>query len=95
MLDLLGAEYIVRHCLTIYNQRKREQAFWVYVTDCVAVVAKYTGAKINKRFYDILNPPPEEQESAEDIVSKLARKMGLKEVREDGECVKPDGDAGT
>ena len=76
----MGAEYAIRQCLMAYNQRKREEAYHVYMSDCLSAVARYCGAKVNKRFYDILYPQPLESKKAEDIVSDLTKKMGLKEV---------------
>lgn len=84
MLDLLGAEYVIEHCVTVYSARQRQEAYQVYTTDCLSAIAKGLGAKVDKRYYDIIHPKPVDNRSAEEIVDDIVKKMGLKEVNASG-----------
>ena len=94
MLDLLGADYVLTHIIEAYNQRLRHEAYEIYMTDCVSAIARGLGAKISKRFYDILHPKVEDKRDAEDIINDLTRKMGLKVVDSNDDSNVTGGDSG-
>lgn len=93
MLDLLGAEYVIEHCVAVHSARQRQEAYQVYTTDCLSAIAKGLGAKVDRRFYDIIHPRPVDNRSAEEIANDLIKKMGLKEVNVSGR-IESNGNAG-
>ena len=69
------------------SQYQREMAYRIYVTDCLknisenaATVSKMNGGEgryINTRFYDVLNPKPEETRTGAEIIADLRRKLAV------------------
>ena len=52
-------------CIALYKKRTEDEIYRVYVTDCLQMISENTanqvgGKFIQKRYYDILNPPPAE-----------------------------------
>lgn len=52
-----------------------------YVTDALMYITQNTanmagGKAISKRYYEILNPEPEETRTAEDIINSIKEKLG-------------------
>lgn len=91
MLEVLGPEYLIEHCIAEHNRQKRFESFEIYVTDCLSTIAKSVGAKVSRRFYDILNPPKAETKKPEEIVDDIVARCGLKVVRKSNGIYEPDG----
>lgn len=78
----------------LLRKRVHEEMYRAYVTDCLQAICNNTsnyvvpgvdevitvGSVINKRWYDIMNPPPEDTRSGEEIVLDVVKKAGLKVV---------------
>lgn len=84
--------YLIEHCMSVRSEKKRFESFQVYTTDCLNVIARRLGAKISKRYYELLYPPRIEPHSAKDIVDGLVDKIGLKVVKKSNGIHEPDGD---
>ena len=72
-------------CIALYKKRTEDEIDRVYRTDCVRVIsestAKEVGGKfIQKRYYDILNPPPVETRTAEEITKEIAENCGIEVI---------------
>lgn len=60
-------------------------AYRVYVTDCLRIISENTGAPatayggnghyMTKRYVEIINPPPEETRTGEEIVESILSKL--------------------
>ena len=55
----------------------------IYMTDCLQAITNMynkahggNGETVNKRFYDILNPPKENNETPEQIIERIKKKLG-------------------
>ena len=91
MLEALGPEYLIDHCISVYNDKRRFESFHVYVTDCLGVIVRGLGGKVTKRYYDVLHPPKEDTQKPQEIVADLVARMGLREVSESDEHNELDG----
>lgn len=77
-----------------YRRAVDELKYRYYMTDCAWGVLKMLGAKDVKRFADIIDPKPEDNRSAEEIIADITARAGLKVVKKH-ERISPDGNAGT
>ena len=94
MLDLVGSGYVVECCVSAIVSRNKQEAYMVYVTDCLRAIATGLGAKGVTRFADIIHPPKQDTRAPKDIVKDITAKAGLKVVKKH-ERIKPDGNAGS
>ena len=72
-------------CIALYKKRTEDEIYRVYVTDCLQMISENTanqvgGKFIQKRYYDILNPPPVETRTAEEITKEIADKCGIEVI---------------
>jgi len=96
LLELLGKSYIIDHCLNHLKEHSEDTALKVYITDALKAVVENTarwskdGVVMKKRFADIINDVPDEEENEnnnkrahsikERIKSKLA-KLGKEDAQ--------------
>lgn len=75
---MLGKEFVINYIIKRHNSEQKELAFKIYVTD-----ALYALARLNKRYFDIINKcPNESQRTSEEIVESICAqldKLGGKE----------------
>lgn len=62
-------------------REQKDEAYRVYVTDALKVVAENTakyagGGYIKTRYIDIIDPPPEETRTGAEIVAQMKAKLG-------------------
>lgn len=81
MLDMIGSIYVIEHCMASLDQKYKQEAYQIYVTDIARAVCMSLGAKNVKRYYELIHPPKEETRNAQDIVAEISQKAGLKEVK--------------
>ena len=72
-------------CIALYKKRTEDEIYRVYVTDCLRMISENTanqvgGKFIQKRYYDILNPPPVEMRTAEEITKEIAENCGIEVI---------------
>lgn len=72
----------MRYAIARYNQHQRDLAYRIYLSECARMTtlntANFTGGSyIEKKFMDILNPQPEDNRTAEEIVADVFEKMGI------------------
>lgn len=72
----------MRYAIARYNQHQRDLAYRIYLSECVRITtlntANFTGGSyIEKKFMDILNPQPEDNRTAVEIVADVFEKMGI------------------
>lgn len=81
MLDALGVDYLIEHCVAAIGQKDRREAFEVYVADCLRLSAMGMVAHNVTRFYDILHPAPVDNREPKEIVADIVKRAGLKVVK--------------
>ena len=84
MLDVIGDDYIIQHCLAEAERDKREELFRTYLADSIHYLGQ--GKSIEKSYSDIIdevNNPVKDERTAEEIkksikdgFNKLVRKGG-------------------
>jgi len=84
MLDALGDDYIIQHCLAEAERDKREELFRTYLADSIHYLGQ--GKSIEKSYSDLIdeiNNPVKDERTAEEIkksikdgFNKLVRKGG-------------------
>ena len=87
MLWLCAGEYrgrsvkaFARYVFARFEQDAREKAYRVYVTDVLKILAentaKYSGGSYMKlRYYDLIQPKPEENRTPEEIIWNMKGKI--------------------
>ena len=85
MLDVIGDDYIIQHCLAEAERDKREELFRTYVADSIHYLGQ--GKSIGKSYSDLIdeiNNPVKDERTGEEI--KKSIKDGFNElVRKGGE----------
>lgn len=81
MLDLFGKGYVVEHCIAFLQRQRKQEELMFYVTDALMYITQNTanmagGKSIAKRYYELLNPEPEETRTAQDIIDSIRSKLG-------------------
>ena len=84
MLDLFGRGYVIEHCITSFKNKTQMEMYRIYVTDSMQALANMyskthggTSEIIPKRFYELIHPPKvKEEETAEDIIDRIKKKLG-------------------
>ena len=89
---MLGSGYVIEHCVSVFKEKKRQEVFNVYLTDCLAGILIGRGAKI-KRYYDILHPAKNDNRSPNEIVDNITNRAGIRVVKSH-ERIEADGDTG-
>lgn len=84
---------MIEHCMAALKTSSLEEVYKIYITDCLKVMVQQWGAKVSKRYAEIINPAPVDTRSANEIVDDITSRAGLKVVKKH-ERIKPDGDAG-
>lgn len=84
MLDVIGDDYIIQHCLAEAERDKREELFRTYVADSIHYLGQ--GKSIGKSYSELIdeiNNPVKDERTAEEIkksikdgFNKLVRKGG-------------------
>lgn len=72
----------MRYAIARYNQHQRDLAYRIYLCECARITTLNTanstgGSYIEKKFVDILNPKPEDNRTAEEIVADVFERMGI------------------
>lgn len=73
---------IIRYAVEKWKKSENDNIYRIYVTDCLKLIAENTakfanGGIIQKRYYDILNPAPDNttDEAADEIINRMKLKL--------------------
>lgn len=80
MLVLLGIPYLTGCLAAALDARLKEEAYRVYVTDCLYYVAEAWGTRMKCRYYEILHPQPEDKRTGKEIALDRLDRFGIKVV---------------
>ena len=73
----------MRYVIARYKAEQREMAYRIFVTDCLRITTENTaalskeGSYVSKRYYDIINPPPVDDRTGDEIVLDIISRAGL------------------
>lgn len=79
-MKLLGIPYLTSALVSTISARNREEVYRTYVTDRLYTLCASWGNKPPKRYYDIINPEPEDPRSGEEIARERLESFGIKVV---------------
>lgn len=79
MINTFGRGYVIDHCISTLKEKAERKLYDTYLIDAVRYIVNNTASQektiLNIRYCDILNPPPEEERSGEEIVNDLRKKL--------------------
>ena len=72
----------MRYCVARFNEKERNDAYRIYVTDALRVVAENTaryagGNYIKARYADIIEPKKQDNRTCEEITADIVARCGL------------------
>lgn len=71
----------MHYCLAKYEEISLDKAYRVYITDALKNIEENTGRAVKegkahqKRYIDLINPPPKETRTAEEIIAHIKNKL--------------------
>ena len=82
MLELFGSGYVIEHCIAVYSEYSREEAFRVYMTDAVmclgeSIANAYGGQYMQMRYADLFDKEAEDERTADEIAMDIIERAGL------------------
>lgn len=80
MLDLLGVPYMTDCITDAALSRAKDDAYRVYLTDCIYSLCASWGNPPKRRYYDILHPAPTDGRPAMEIAIERLQRGGIKVV---------------
>lgn len=86
---MFGRQYVIDCCINNYNNAQRKEAYDIYVTDSLRIIAENTakfagGSYLKMRYADIIEPENEvveDDRSAQEIVDDIVSRAGITVVR--------------
>ena len=79
MLELFGSGYVIDHIIAEHNNRMRNNAYKVYVTDLLKCLAESWGATVDNRYADIIaEPPKDDDKTGDEVALEVIERIGLK-----------------
>lgn len=78
---MFGKEYITQHVLQTIQEEQKETLYRAYLTEALRIIGENTaalssnGKYIEPSWADIVNPPPEEHRTAEEIIEHITAKI--------------------
>ena len=75
----------MRYATARFNQHQRDLAYRIYVADCLRMATENTakmsqGSYTAARFYDIINPKPEDNRSGNEIAADIIKRAGIEVI---------------
>ena len=77
---MLGKSYIIQHCVAFLKKKTKEEAYRIYVTDALMVIAENTsrfngGREMTMRYADLISEEKPEERTEADIINGIKEKM--------------------
>ena len=70
----------MRYAIARYKSHQRDEAYRIYVTDLLRIIGKASGGNIDKRYWDIINPTPQDSRTGDEIVADVLEKAGIEVI---------------
>ena len=80
MFPVLGIPYVTDCIAAARKRRDHEESYKVYVTDCLYALCGFTGNKMNRRYFDLINPTPIENRPGDVIARERLESYGIEVV---------------
>ena len=77
---MLGIPYLTVCIIAEMESRISDEAYRYYHTDCLMGICTALGAKVTRRFYDIMHPKPEDDRDPMEIATSWLDSHGFKAV---------------
>lgn len=83
---LAGPRYLIDCIENAAIRRLREETYRGYVSDCLYTICAWSGNKLRKRYFDLVNPDaePVDNRSGEEIAKERLERFGIKVVNDNG-----------
>lgn len=78
MLELIGSEYVIDHCLAEAQARFEEKAYRVYTAELLKTIAECVGVTVNKKYTDIIDITPPDTRTGDEVALDVIKRAGLK-----------------
>ena len=65
----------MRYVLARIDKENREESYRIYITDSLYQQAQ--GMRLTSRYYDLMNPVPEDKRTGDEIAADVIKKCGL------------------
>ena len=80
----MGKGYVIEHCISFFHRENEKRLYAIYLTDALKMIVLNTSKQgcgtITERYADLLHKmdtkTPEKQETEEEIISRLKKKLG-------------------
>lgn len=87
MLELMGSEYVIDHCICAMRAMRIEEEFRYYVTDSLmyineSVANALGGTYLQGRFADMFKEKAEDDRTGDEIALEVIKRAGLKTRQE-------------
>lgn len=91
LLELIGKGYVIEHCVSLFNRRRKEQIYRNYVTDTLKIINDnltkiYGGQYMKTRYADMVEPKSQDTRTGDEIARDIIRRAGLK-LRENNDSI--------
>lgn len=79
-MEIFGNRYVIEHCISLFRKKQEKKILKVYITDGLKVITEtlqgvYGGAALSTRYLDIIDPPPVDDRTADDIIENIKNKL--------------------
>lgn len=74
---MLGRSYVIETALATLRRENEERAYKFYMADVLRASVEMWGGKITMRYADLINPKPQEERSAEEIIDSFVERLGI------------------
>lgn len=73
-------KFIAKYVIFKWQEREEEKLYRIYVTDCLKTLTDNTakssgGSYIKARYFDLINPPPEDERTPEEVKNYMLKKI--------------------
>jgi metal-dependent amidase/aminoacylase/carboxypeptidase family protein len=80
LLEILGKNYIVQHCVVFLDNKAKEMAYQSYIADCLKAIADntanmYGGTTIRLRYADLISNEKPETRTEEEVINDIKEKL--------------------
>jgi hypothetical protein len=77
---MFGWGYVRETCISLFQKEQEEKAVKIYYAECLRIMTENTakmggGSYIQAKLQDILNPKPEDNRTADDIIEGIRNKL--------------------
>lgn len=77
---MFGWGYVKDLCISLFQKEQEEKAVKIYYAECLRIITENTakmvsGSYVQAKLQDILDPEPEDNRTADDIIEGIKNKL--------------------